>query len=114
MSLENGTPRATNAASTARSRTSVRLSVYDTLLERLAQDLEDMAAALGQLIQEGDAVVGQRHVARHRHMAATDQPDVRDGVMGGATRAGRHQRRARTGRMAVALIGPIPGMVCSR
>ena len=50
-----------------------------------------MAAALGQFIQEEHAIVGQRHFARHRHVAATDQSCIRDGVMRGATRAGRDQ-----------------------
>jgi hypothetical protein len=36
-----------------------RLYVHDTILERLAQDLEHMTAELGQFIQEEDAVVGQ-------------------------------------------------------
>jgi len=57
----------------------------------LPQDLKDMAAALGQCIQEEPAMVGQRHVARHRHVAPADQPYIRNGVMGGATRAGRDQ-----------------------
>jgi hypothetical protein len=61
----------------------------NTLLERLAQDLEHMTATLRQFIQEEGAVVGQRHVAWHRHVAPADQPDIGDGVMGGATRAGR-------------------------
>jgi hypothetical protein len=45
-----------------------------------------MTAKLRQFIQEEYAVVGQRHVARHRHVAAPDQPDIRDGVMGGRNR----------------------------
>jgi hypothetical protein len=72
-----------------------------------------MAFELGQLIQKEDTVVRPRYLPRQGQLAA-DQPDVGDGVVGGAERAGRHQRRAGTGRMAVALIGPIPGMVCSR
>jgi hypothetical protein len=36
------------------------LSVDDTLLERLAQDLQDMAAELGPCIQQAHAVVGPR------------------------------------------------------
>jgi hypothetical protein len=63
----------------------------------LAQDLEDMAAELGPFIQEEHALVGQRHLARHRYVAPADQPDIRDGVMGGATRAGRDPRRAGAG-----------------
>jgi hypothetical protein len=46
-----------------------RLYSCDTLLERLAQDLEHMTAKLRQFIQEEDAIVSQRHVARHRHVA---------------------------------------------
>jgi hypothetical protein len=34
-----------------------RLSVYGSPLERLAQDLQDMAAALGSFIHEGHAMV---------------------------------------------------------
>ena len=33
------------------------------------------------------------HLTRPRHVAAADQPDIRDGVVRGATRAGRDQRR---------------------
>src|SRR5262249_14484488 len=71
-----------------------KLYVYETLLEQLAQDLEHMPTKLGPFIQEEDAVVSQRHVTRHRHLAPADQPDSREGVMGGATRARRHQRGA--------------------
>jgi len=60
------------------------LYLYDTLLERLAQGLEHIAAALGPCIQEAHAMVGQRHVAQYRHMPAADQPRIRDGVVGGA------------------------------
>jgi len=51
----------------------------------LAQDLEDMAAALGPCIQEEHAMVGQRHVTRHRHVAPADQSRIRDGTVGRAT-----------------------------
>jgi hypothetical protein len=74
-----------------------RLYVYETLLERLAQDLQDVAAELRLLIQKENPVVRQRHVAWPRHLAPADQPDVRDGVMGGAKRASRHQRGAVAG-----------------
>jgi hypothetical protein len=80
-----------NLMNVLRSRTPVRLYVYDAVLERLAQDLEPMAAELRPCIQEEDAVVGPRHVARPRHVAPADQPDRREGVMRGAPRAGRHQ-----------------------
>jgi hypothetical protein len=56
-----------------------------------------MAAALGPCIQEAHAMVGQRHVARHRHEAPADQPRIRDGVVWRATRTGRDQRRAVAG-----------------
>jgi hypothetical protein len=39
-----------------------------------------MAAELGELIQKKHAMVGQRHLAWHRHMAPADQPRIRDGV----------------------------------
>jgi hypothetical protein len=68
--------------------TPAKLYSCETLLERLAQDLQHMAAELGQFIQEAHAVVGQRHLARHRHLAAADQPHIRDGMMGGAKGAG--------------------------
>jgi hypothetical protein len=80
--------RVANAIRTWRSKTPARLYPYDTLLERLPQDLQDMAAALGPFIHEEHAVVGQRHRARPRHAAPADPPHIGDGVMGGATRAG--------------------------
>ena len=56
-----------------------------------------MAAALGQLIKKEHAVVRQRHFTRHRHVAPADQPRIREGVVGRATRAGRDPRRAGAG-----------------
>jgi hypothetical protein len=41
--------------------------------------------------------VRQRHLARHRHLAAADQPRIGDGMMGRAKRAGRDQGRAGAG-----------------
>jgi hypothetical protein len=64
-----------------------------------------MAAAFGQFIQEEHAVVRQRHVARHRHVAAAAPPHMRNGVMGGASRASRHQRGAGTGEAGEAMDG---------
>jgi hypothetical protein len=72
------------------------LYACDTLLERLAQDFKDMAAKLWLFIQQEHAMVGPRHVTRHRHLADADQPCIRDGVVGRATRAGRDPRRAVT------------------
>jgi hypothetical protein len=53
-----------------------------------------VAAALGELIQAQDAVARQRHLARHRHVAPADQPDIRDGEMGGPKGTGGDSRRA--------------------
>jgi hypothetical protein len=54
----------------------------DTLLERLAQDLEDMARARGQLIQAQEAVVRQRDLPRQEPLAAADHAYLGDGVVG--------------------------------
>jgi hypothetical protein len=95
--------RAAKVAKTLKSSTPARLNVYETLLERLAQDLEDMAAELGPCIQEEHAIVGQRHVTWHRHVAPADQLFIRDGVVRRVTRAGRDPRRARAGAAGVAV-----------
>jgi hypothetical protein len=66
-----------------RSRTLWRLSIEDTLIKRLAQDLQDMAAALGELIQKAHAIVRQRHLPRQRHVPPpADQSCIREGVVG--------------------------------
>jgi hypothetical protein len=52
------------AAKAIRSRTPERLSLWDIILERLAQDIEDMAAALRPFIQKEPAMIGARHIAR--------------------------------------------------
>jgi hypothetical protein len=88
---------ATKAAKTLRSMTPATLYSCETLLKRSPPDLQDMAAALGQFIQEAHAVVGQRYFAGHRDVAAADQPRIRDGLVKGATRAGRDQGRAGAG-----------------
>jgi hypothetical protein len=74
-----------------------RLSVRDTLLQALAQDLQDVAAARRPLIQQELVMVRPRHVAGHRHLAPTDPPDIEDRVMRGATEARRDARRAVAG-----------------
>jgi hypothetical protein len=89
--------RRANSAKVLGFRTPAKLYVYETILERLAQDLQDMAAELGPCIQEEHAIVGQRHFTRHRHVAPADQPRIRDGVVGRAKRAGRDPRRAVAG-----------------
>jgi len=47
----------------------------------VVEDPEDMALALGQLIQQQDAVVRQRHFAWQRHQGAADQAHVGDRVV---------------------------------
>jgi hypothetical protein len=71
-----------NSVKVLRFRTYAKLYSCGTILERLAQDLQDMGAALREFIQEEHAVMGPRHLARHRHVAPTDPPHVRNGVMG--------------------------------
>jgi hypothetical protein len=46
------------------------------ILERLAQDLEDLARARGLLIQQHEAVVRQRHLPRHGPRVAADQANI--------------------------------------
>jgi hypothetical protein len=65
-----------NPTNVLRSRTPVRLYVYDTILKWLAQDLGDMTAELGEFIQEEHTVVGQRDLPRHGHVTPTDQPHI--------------------------------------
>ena len=82
---------AASPASTARSTTRGRLYLYDTLLERLAQALEDLARALWQLMQEQDAMVRQGPLPRQGPLAAADQADVGDGMVGGPEGARRDE-----------------------
>ena len=77
--------RATNAVM---SSTHAKLYSCDTLLQRLAQDLEDMPPELRPFIDEENAVVRPRHLARHGEGPAADQPHIRDRLMRGATRPG--------------------------
>jgi hypothetical protein len=74
------------ATGVPKSGTPVKLYPCETLRERLAQGLQHTAATLRPFSQEADAVVGQRYVARQRHVAPADRPDIRDSVMRGATR----------------------------
>jgi hypothetical protein len=76
--------RIAKSAKLLRFRTPARLYSYNTLLQRLASHLQDVAATLGEFIQEAHAMVGQRHLARPGEVAPADQPDVRDGGEGGA------------------------------
>ena len=88
VAVVTGMTSAMSVANGARSSMLARSCSEDTLLERLAQDLQDMAVELWQFIQEEHPLMGQRHVARHRHMASADQPHFRDGMVGGTTTGG--------------------------
>jgi hypothetical protein len=70
---------------------------HHAFLDRLAQDIQDVMSAPRQGIQQEHALVGERHLPRHGHVAPTDQPDIRDGVVGGPNAAGRDPRRAVAG-----------------
>jgi hypothetical protein len=52
--------RRANSAKVWRSRMLARLSLYDTLLERLPLHLQDVAAELGQLIQEEHTIEARK------------------------------------------------------
>jgi hypothetical protein len=51
-----------------------RLYSCDTLLERLAQYLQDVETELRQLVQEQHTVVHQRHLTRHGHLPPPISP----------------------------------------
>ena len=64
------------------------------VLQRLAQHLQHLRAEFGQLVEEEDAVVAERDLARARVGAAAHQPRVGDGVVGRAEGALAQQARA--------------------
>ena len=65
------------------------------LLQRLAQHLQTAAMELRQLVEEENAVMGQRDLARRRRTAAADHAGVADRVMRRAERPAFHQRLVR-------------------
>jgi len=87
-----GCIRAASAVSAKGSRTCGRWYVCDAILERLAQDFQDVACALGPFIEEEPAAVRRRHLPRPRHLTAADEPHIRDGLVG--ARKGRVVTRA--------------------
>jgi hypothetical protein len=66
--------RAAKVAKTLKLRTLAKLYVYETLLEGLAQDFQDVAAKLRELIEKHDTMVRQRHLAWHGHLAPPISP----------------------------------------
>ena len=59
--------RAAKVSNALSFRTCGRWYAYDTRLQRLPQHLQDMAAYLRAFIQKEHAMVGPRHLTRHRH-----------------------------------------------
>jgi hypothetical protein len=78
-------------------RMMARLYLYDALLQRLAQNLQDVTPELRQFIEEENAVVRQRPLAKPGEVSAADQPHSRDRLRRGATWAGCDHRRAGAG-----------------
>jgi hypothetical protein len=77
--------RRANSAKVLRSRTPAKLYSCETILQRLTQDLNDMAAKVGDLVEKEYTVVSQRHLARHRRMPPPIRPTaamVRQGAKG--------------------------------
>jgi hypothetical protein len=74
--------RAAKSAKAERFRTPAKWSLQTSLLERLALNLQGMAA-FGQFIEKEHTMVRQRHVARHPDVPPADQPHVGDGLVGG-------------------------------
>jgi hypothetical protein len=50
----------------------------------LPQPFKHLLLALGKLIEAEDTMVGPRHLARHGHLAPTDQPPIGNRMVGGA------------------------------
>ena len=67
----------------------------DAVLERLAQRLERVAPELGQLVEEEDAEVGERELARARVGSAARERRRRRAVVRGAERALREEPASR-------------------
>ena len=65
--------------------------VEDPILERLSQDFEDMALELGQLIQEQQAMVRQRHLARHGQLTTAEHAHSGDRLVRGPERTGSEE-----------------------
>jgi hypothetical protein len=64
--------RSAKAARARKSRSYGRVFFCDAILEQESQDLKPMTPILRACIQDEHAVVGQRHLARQRHLSPTD------------------------------------------
>jgi hypothetical protein len=86
----------------------------DTRLERLAQDLQDMAAGLRQFIETQNTIVRERHVAQHWHLVAADEVHIRDRVMPRPKGPHPHQRGAAAGEPGAAVeAGGLNGLLAT-
>ena len=47
-----------------------------------------MPSPLGEIIEAEDIMMGQRYLARHLHVAATDELRIGDGLVGGRDTGG--------------------------
>src|SRR5207244_4241450 len=63
-----------------------------TFLERLAERVERLRLIFGELVEEQGARVRERHLARARRRASSDECEVRRGVMRRAERSRDEQR----------------------
>ena len=81
----------------AAGNTSRGLPAHDAdapVLERLAQRLQARARELGELVEEQDAAVGERDLARRRDRSAADEAGRRDRVVGRPERPAPHEPAA--------------------
>jgi hypothetical protein len=79
--------RAASEASTTTSEMCAQWLVEETIAERLAQDLEDVARARGPFIQPQEAVVRQGHLPRYQQLAIAHHAHIGNDVIGGPARA---------------------------
>jgi hypothetical protein len=67
-----------------------------------------MPSARGELIEAEDTMVGQRHLARHGHLAPADQPPSGHGLVGSAERPGKDDDGAPPGKAGDAREAAMP------
>src|SRR6266542_5340542 len=75
-----------SADTVVKSMIHAKLYSCDTLLDRLSQHFEHVPLELGELIQEQEAMVRQGHLLQHGQLAAADQADIGDRVVGSPER----------------------------
>ncbi len=65
---------------------------HNAVFHRLAQDFQDILPEFRQLIEEKNAIVSQTYFAGSRNSSASDEPGIRDRVMGTPKRPTGNQR----------------------